>query len=87
MVRHLPTLALLGLLLPSVAEARGGYGANHTDVAWRTLETEHFWFHWPESTRDRDDPHWFTTEFSVSELARIAEQSYPGICDQFDYYL
>ncbi len=87
MVKRLAALGLIGLLAPAVASARGGYDANHPDVRWRTLETEHFYFHWPESKRSPDDPHYFTTEFTVSELSRIAEESYPAITGQFDYDL
>ncbi|MEC9390165.1 MAG: hypothetical protein VX944_08835 [Myxococcota bacterium] len=71
----------------AVANAGGGYDHNHPDVRWNTLETAHFFIHWPESTRPPDDPHWFTTEFSAGQLARIAEEAYPKICGQFDYYL
>ncbi len=78
-------LALLGLL--SLAHGKGGYEANHPDVAWNTLETEHFYIHWPESKRPREDPHWFTTEFTAGQLARIAEDAYPKICAQFDHFL
>ena len=69
------------------ALAGGGYDHNHPDVRWQTLETDHFLIHWPESTRPPDDEHWFTTEFTAGQLARIAEDAYPKICDQFDYYL
>lgn len=69
------------------ALAGGGYDHNHPDVRWQTLETEHFLIHWPESTRPPDDEHWFTTEFTAGQLARIAEDAYPKICEQFDYYL
>jgi hypothetical protein len=80
--------ALIGLLsLIGTAQAKGGYETNHTDVAWHTLETEHFYIHWPESERPKDDPHWFTTEFTAGQLARIAEDAYPKICGQFDYFL
>ena len=73
--------------LLSTAFARGGYDDNHTDVEWNTLETEHFYFHWPESSLPEDDPHWFTTEWTAGALADIAETSYPLICAQFDHFL
>ena len=71
----------------SSALAGGGYDHNHPDVRWNTLETDHFYIHWPESKRAVDDAHWFTTEFTAGQLARIAEDAYPKICGQFDYYL
>jgi hypothetical protein len=71
----------------SVALAGGGYDHNHPDVAWNTLETEHFYIHWPESKRESSDPHWFTTEFTAGQLARIAEDAYPKICGQFGTFL
>ncbi len=78
-------VALLALL-SGVAQANGGYDYPLPDVEWHTLETEHFYFHWPESTKPKDDPHWFTTEWSAGQLATIAEDAYPKICGQFDYY-
>ncbi|MDP6934262.1 MAG: hypothetical protein QGG40_15155, partial [Myxococcota bacterium] len=80
-------LPLVWALAAPDAHARAGYDWNHPDVVFNTLETEHFYLHWPESTRPVDDPHWFTTEFTAEQLARIAEESYDDICSQFDYYL
>ena len=82
MVALLAILTLLG-----VASAGGGYDYNHPDVAWNTLETDHFYIHWPQSKRDRSDPHWFTTEFTAGQLAHIAEEAYPKICGQFNHFL
>ena len=78
---------LAAWLSMSVAFAGGGYDHNHPDVAWNTLETEHFYIHWPESKRASTDPHWFTTEFTAGQLARIAEDAYPKICGQFGTFL
>jgi hypothetical protein len=75
---------LAGLM--SVAQASGGYDYNHPDVRWGTLETEHFYIHWPESKAEKSDPHWFTTSFTAGQLARIAEDAYPKICGQFNYF-
>ena len=80
------SLALGGGAVSGVAHARGGYGTNHPDVQWHTLETEHFRFHWPESKRDTDDPHYFTTEWTAGRLAEIAETSYDRICSQLGHY-
>ena len=74
------------LALSSPALASGGYDTNHMDVEWHTLETEHFLFHWPRSKRPIDDPHYFTTEFTVSTLSKIAEDTYTKICSQLNYY-
>ena len=78
---------LTALLAIGTASGAGGYDHNHPDVAWNTLETDHFYIHWPESTLDEDDPHWFTTAFTAGQLARIAEDAYPKICGQFNYFL
>ena len=75
---------LLWAAIPG-AWARAGYDYNHPDVQWNTLPTEHFDIHWPQSGRDKDDPHWFTTEFTAHTLARIAEESWAPICDQFEH--
>lgn len=81
-------VSLLALLLgASTAQAGGGYDVHLPDVTWHTLETEHFYFYWPESTAPVDDPHYFTTEFSAARLASIAEESYGGITEQFPYPL
>ena len=80
------SLALGGGAVSGAAHARGGYGTNHPDVQWHTLETEHFRFHWPESKRDTDDPHYFTTEWTAGRLAEIAETSYDSICSQLGHY-
>ena len=80
---------MTGLLLwaaMGLAQAGGGYDHNHPDVRWNSLETDHFFIHWPESKRSPDDPHWFTTEFTAGQLARIAEDAYPKICSQFSYF-
>ncbi|MCB9676714.1 MAG: PD40 domain-containing protein [Alphaproteobacteria bacterium] len=74
-------------LLASLALAGNGFDYNHTDVRWHTLETEHFFIYWPESKKDPSHPHYFTAAFSASALAKIAEESYPAITEQFDYDL
>jgi len=74
-------------LLTLSALAGNGFDYNHTDVRWNTLETEHFYIHWPESKKDKDHPHYFTAAFTASSLANIAEESYPLITSQFDYDL
>ena len=78
---------LAGLMWAGAALGAGGYDHNHPDVAWNTLETDHFYIHWPESKRSKDDPHWFTTEFTAGQLAHIAEDAYPKICAQFNHYI
>jgi hypothetical protein len=78
-------VSALSLML-STALAGGGYDTNHPDVRWNTLNTDHFAFHWPESTRDQSDPHYFTTSFTANRLADIAEVSYSQICDQLQFY-
>ncbi|MCA9567115.1 MAG: PD40 domain-containing protein [Myxococcales bacterium] len=77
---------LLGLLV-APAVAGNGFGYNHPDVRWNTLETEHFLIHWPESKKDRDHPHWFTAEWTAGTLADIAEEAYPLITQQLEYPL
>jgi len=81
------TILLWLIATLGMAHGKGGYEANHPDVQWHTLETEHFFIHWPESKRPKDDPHWFTTKFTAGQLAKIAEDAYPKICSQFDYFL
>jgi hypothetical protein len=73
--------------LLAAAMAGGGYEHNHPDVVWRTLETDHFLFHWPESGKAETHPHYFTTKFSVARLAEIAEEAYPLVTGQIEYEL
>ena len=79
---------MVGMFLGLIgsALAGGGYDTNHPDVVWNTLQTEHFSFHWPESSKDASDPHYFTTEFTANRLADIAETSYSMICEQLEFY-
>ena len=79
-------VGLLLHMLHQTALASGGYETNHPDVIWSTLETEHFLFHWPKSSKPESDPHYFTTEFTVSRLSSIAEDTYDKICGQLNYY-
>ena len=81
-------MSLLLALIPMMqsAQASGGYDYNFADVEWFTLETEHFLFHYPKSTLPTTDPHYFTTEFTVSRLSVIAEQSHDKICEQLDFF-
>ncbi len=77
---------MVTLLALSSAYASGGYDFNLPNVQWHVLETEHFYFHWPESTLAPTDEHWFTTEESAERLAQIAELQYAKVCSQFNYF-
>ncbi len=79
-------LCALLLSLPA-AQARAGYYSNHPDVDWNTLETEHFVIHWPESSRPRDDEHYFTSGFTAAQVAEIAEEVYPRVCGRVGYFV
>ena len=79
---------MVGLLLGlGMVFGAGGDVHNHPDVQWHTLETEHFSIHWPQSSRVRSDPHWFTTTYTAGRIAHIAEQVYPKICARFNTFV
>jgi len=57
---------------------------NHPDFEWFTIETEHFRVHYAISD---DDEHAFTAEWSARKAARVAEEMWQPMCEEFDYYL
>ena len=57
---------------------------NHPDFEWYTIETEHFRVHYSVSN---DDVHGFDTEFSARKSARVAEEMWQPMCEEFGYYL
>ena len=79
----------LGLCLFS-AEAqaqRWVFPYNHTDLQWKTIETEHFAFHYPESKKKEGNEHYLTAEYSARRFATVAEENFADMCKEFNYYL
>lgn len=82
--------ALLAMALhTNPAEAKFVFPYNHPDLDWFSIETEHFVVHYPVSkkTREQGNEHYLTTEFSARKSAQVAEEMWPKMCGEFNYYL
>lgn len=91
MKRTLSSLALAavvagGLSLPQQAEAKFVFPYNHPDLEWYSITTEHFVVHYPVSKKE-DSKHWLTGEWTARKMAKIAEESWQPMCEEFNYYL
>ncbi|MEE2750556.1 MAG: hypothetical protein VX519_03935 [Myxococcota bacterium] len=97
MLRNLLSLRFLVALLAvgvaaiasPPAEAKFAFDYNHPDLNWYTIETEHFFVHYPVSkkTREEGNEHYLTGEFAARKSAEVAEEMWAPICELFDYYL
>jgi len=71
---------------PTDAEAKLAFFRNYPDLKWNVIKTEHFNVFYPESRKD-DAEHQVDGEFTARKTAYVAEEMYPLICGQFNYYL
>ena len=80
---------LLASLVPSTASAKWVFNSNHPDLEWYSIETEHFVTHYPVSKKSREEgnEHYLTGEWSARKMAQVAEQTWPKMCAEFNYYL
>lgn len=86
----LPVLALgLPLVAPAPAQAsKFVFQSNHPDLEWLTIETEHFFVHYPVSQdQSEDNPHAINPEWSARKIAKISEEMWAPMCAEFNYYL
>ena len=84
------TLALVySMAWSPVADAKFVSPYNHPDLEWYTIETEHFAVHYPVSKKGalEGNEHYLTTEYSAKRTAQFAEEMWPKMCAQFNYYL
>ena len=79
-------LPLLVIAAPSDADAKLAFFRNYPDLKWNVIKTEHFNVFYAES-RDPDSEHYIDGEFTARKTAYVAEEMYPLICGQFNYYL
>ncbi len=79
-------LPLLVVAAPSDADAKLAFFRNYPDLKWNVIKTEHFNVFYPES-RDPDSEHYIDADFTARKTAYVAEEMYPLICGQFNYYL
>lgn len=80
-------LAGLALSWPTTAEAKFVSPYNHPDLEWYSIETEHFVVHYPQSKRKEDNDHYLTAEWTAKKSAQVAEEMWPRMCAEFNYYL
>ncbi len=88
-LRFLTLAALTGFtaLWSAPAEAKFVFPYNHPDLDWYSIETEHFVVHYPESKKKEGNDHYLTTEWTAKKTAKIAEEMYPRMCAEFNYYI
>ena len=77
------------LSLSGVAEAKNVFPYNHPDLDWYTIETEHFFVHYPVSKRTAEEgnKHYLNDEWVARKVAKVADEMWQPMCEQFDYYL
>lgn len=89
LARALPLsiLAGLALLWSGPAEAKFVFPYNHPDLEWYSIETEHFVIHYPQSKKQEGNDHYLTAEWTAKKSAQVAEEMWPRMCAEFNYYL
>ena len=87
--RFLALVALTGAaaLWSGPAEAKFVFPYNHPDLDWYSIETEHFVVHYPESRKKEGNDHYLTTALTAKKTAKIAEEMYPRMSAEFNYYI
>jgi hypothetical protein len=62
---------------------------HHPDLEWFTIEGEHFYVHYPVSRKSKEDgnDHWLTAEFMARKSAKVADEMWEPMCEEFNYYL
>lgn len=78
-------LGVGSLLAPTNASAKFVFPYNHPDLEWYTIETEHFFIHYPVSRhRTPDDPYYINPEYSARKMAKVAEEMWGPMTSEFD---
>jgi outer membrane protein OmpA-like peptidoglycan-associated protein len=85
LVAALIALPLLLVAAPD-AEAKLAFFRNYPDLKWNVIKTEHFNVFYPIS-KDPDSEHYIDTDFTARKVAYVAEEMYPLVCGQFNYYI
>ncbi len=81
-------IAAASLAAPQ-AEAKWVFAQNHPDLEWFTIETEHFYVHYPVSkrTKEQGNKHFIDATWAARKMATVADEMWKPMCDEFDYYL
>lgn len=80
-------LLATGLLWSAPAEAKFVFPYNHPDLDWYSIETDHFVVHYPKSKKAEDNEHYLTAEWTAKKSAKVAEEMWPRMCAEFNYFL
>ena len=73
---------------PEAAAEKFVFPYNHPDLDWHTIETEHFFVHYPVSKdQSEDNPHAIDPVWSARKIAKVSEEMWAPMCAQFNYYL
>ncbi len=83
------TLALLSLWSPPAEASKNVFLQNHPDLDWYSIETEHFVVHYPKSrkTAEEGNDHYLTAEYTARKASKVAEEMYPRMCAEFNYFI
>ena len=82
-------LVALAAMLSNPADAKFVFPYNHPDLDWYTIETDHYMVHYPVSRKSKAEgnKHALTAEWSARKMAKSAEEIWPKMCAEFNYYL
>jgi hypothetical protein len=71
------------------AEAKFVFNQNHSDLEWFTIETDHFHVHYPVSKKAKEEgnAHALTAEWAARKMTKSAEEVWPKMCAEFNYFL
>jgi len=72
--------------VPQTAEANLAFFRNYPDLDWKVIKTEHFNVFYPVS-KDPNSAHPVDGELTGRKTAYVAEEMYPLVCGQFNFYL
>ncbi len=81
--------AVTALSATQPAEAKFAQLYNHPDLKWYSIETEHFVVHYPVSKKSAEDgnDHYMTGEWSARKIAKVSEDMWAPMCEEFNYFL
>lgn len=83
-------LGLSALVLGMISsEAKAGFvfEYNFPDLDWYTIETDHFYTHYPVSKNQDGNEHYLTAELSARRAAKASEEMWEPVCSNFGYHL
>lgn len=82
-------LAVTAVSAVQPAEAKFAQLYNYPDLKWQSIETEHFVVHYPVSRKgaDQGNEHYLTGEWSARKIAKVSEDMWAPMCEEFNYFL